>query len=306
MTVLFVPNNWLSHFVMRYLAFSGWMMTLLKRQDEYLNQRVILFRLQYETRSLQMHPELPCRSVVAPMPKLSEQRYALRLVVVPCWYLPSSVPFFQPIFFHLRCPTSLLLPSRIYFASVSIPVFPHLRHRACPPLSLLMTLYAIPIIPHLHRASIVILLCLCCGSHRIIFHIPVYFVSVFCLPSCIGSYLHSALFCNTLLAPLCSTLIFSLSAMIFSLHFSFLFWHGSSISPWCSCSAPICTFFFSLAFTPLCSNLVIPLRSVCSHLHAPYIICSTLIAPFMLWSACSDMLWSDCSDMLCLSFLWNF
>ena len=72
-------------------------MTLSKRQDGDLNQRVILFRLQYETHSLKMHPELPCRSVVSDTPKLSEGGYALRLVVVPCQYLPSPSPSFQPI-----------------------------------------------------------------------------------------------------------------------------------------------------------------------------------------------------------------
>ena len=44
-----------------------------------------------------MHPKLPCRSVVAPRHKLSERRYTLSLVVVPCRYFPSPSPFFQPI-----------------------------------------------------------------------------------------------------------------------------------------------------------------------------------------------------------------
>ena len=47
--------------------------------------------------SLQMHPKLPCRYIVAPTPKLLERRYALRLVVVPCQYLPSPTPSLQPI-----------------------------------------------------------------------------------------------------------------------------------------------------------------------------------------------------------------
>ena len=72
-------------------------MTLSNRQDGHLKQQVILFRLKYKTHSLQMHPESPCRSVVAPTPKLSERRYALRLVVAPCRYLPSPLPFFQSI-----------------------------------------------------------------------------------------------------------------------------------------------------------------------------------------------------------------
>ena len=72
-------------------------MTLLKSQDGYLNQRVILFRLKYETHSLQMHLEYPCRSAVAPTHNLSEQRCPRRLVVVPCQYFPSPLPFFQPL-----------------------------------------------------------------------------------------------------------------------------------------------------------------------------------------------------------------
>ena len=36
-------------------------------------------------------------SVIAPTPKLSEGQYTLRLVVVPCQYLPSPSPSFQPI-----------------------------------------------------------------------------------------------------------------------------------------------------------------------------------------------------------------
>ena len=72
-------------------------MKLSKRQDEYLNQRVILFRLQYDIHSLQMHPKFPCRSVFNPTPKLSERRYAFRLVVVPCRYLPSPLTSFQTI-----------------------------------------------------------------------------------------------------------------------------------------------------------------------------------------------------------------
>ena len=86
-------------------------MTLSKHQDGYLNQQVILFRLQYETHSLQMHPKYPCRSVVVPMPKLSELRYALRLVVIPRQYLSSPSPFFQPI-----------LPYLLYhISSVAVP-----------------------------------------------------------------------------------------------------------------------------------------------------------------------------------------
>ena len=39
-------------------------------KNGYLNQQLILFRLQYETHSLQMHTKSPCRSVFASTPKL--------------------------------------------------------------------------------------------------------------------------------------------------------------------------------------------------------------------------------------------
>ena len=134
-------------------------------------------------------------------------------------------------FSHLRRPTSVLLTSRISSAAISTPVVPHLHPCAHPTLSSLLKLYSIPIISHLHRISILILPHLCCGSHRIIFHRTVYFAIVVCQPSRILSSPHSALFCTTLIAPLFSALIFSLSTLIFSLIFPFLFWHGYSLSP---------------------------------------------------------------------------
>ena len=121
-------------------------MTLSKRRDGYLNQRVILFRLKYGTHSLQMHPELPRRSVFILTTKLSEKRYALRLVVIPSKYFTIPSPFFQPILPSLS--------SHIY--SVAVPhllhrrihsCLPHLRHHARTPLSSLLIFYAIPIIP---------------------------------------------------------------------------------------------------------------------------------------------------------------
>ena len=70
-----------------------------------------------------MHPKSSCRSVVAPMPNLSERRYVIRLVVVPCQYLPSPFPFFQPI--------SPSLSSHI--SSVAVPHILHVRiHPCCP------------------------------------------------------------------------------------------------------------------------------------------------------------------------------
>ena len=64
--------------------------------------------------------------------------------------------------------------------------------------------------------------------------------------------------------------------------------------------------FSPLAFSPLCSNMIIPLSSVCSDLLALSLIYSTMIAPLMLWSFCSDLLGSYRSDLLCLSFLCTF
>ena len=64
--------------------------------------------------------------------------------------------------------------------------------------------------------------------------------------------------------------------------------------------------FSTLAFTPLCSNLIISLRSVCSGLISPFLICSTMIALLMLWSDCSDLRGSACFYLICLSFLWTF
>ena len=70
-----------------------------------------------------MHPKSLCRSVVAPTPKLSDQQYALRLVVVTCKYFPSLSPSFQPI-----SPS----PS----PHISSIAFPHLlfrcTHLCCP------------------------------------------------------------------------------------------------------------------------------------------------------------------------------
>ena len=126
-------------------------------------------------------------------------------------------------FRHLRSPKPHMLPSHISSAPIFITVVPHLRHHARTPLSSPPTLSAIPFIVHLHRASIVIFPHLCCGTYHIIFYRSVYFAAVFCPPSPIGSSTCSLSFCTTLLAPLCFTLLFLLSALIFSLHFYFLF-----------------------------------------------------------------------------------
>ena len=191
-------------------------------------------------------------------------------------------------FSHLRCPVSLLFPSHISSVAVSIHIVPHILRRACLLLSSPLNLSAIPIILHLHRVFVVILLYLCCGPYHIIFRRSVYFAAVVCLPSPIGSSPCYALFCTTLLAPLWSTIIFSLSALIISLHFSLFFWKYYLLSPWCSLSARICRIFSPLALTLFCSNLIITLSSICSDLLALSPICSILISPLVLWSSCSN------------------
>ena len=95
----------------------------------------------------------------------------------------------------------------------------------------------------------------------------------FCLPSRFGYSSCSELFCTALPVLLFSTLLFSLSALIFSIIFSFLFCYGSSLSPWFFHSALICRVFSPLTFTVLCSNLIIPLSSVWSNLISSSLIC---------------------------------
>ena len=116
----------------------------LKKKNGYLNQWVILFRLQYDTHSLEMHPESPCRSVVTPTPKLSEQRYALRLVVVPCRHFTSPLSFFQPI---SPSPSS-------HISSVAVPHLFHRRIHPCcpasPPLCSSAAGFAADIVCHPH------------------------------------------------------------------------------------------------------------------------------------------------------------
>ena len=93
--------------------------------------------------------------------------------------------------------------------------------------------------------------------------------------------------CTTLLANICSTLLFSLSALIFSLHFYFLFWHGYFLSLRCSCSDPICHVFYHLPSVRSSTIWSFP-----SALYTP-------ICFFHLWST---QLWllRSCSDILAL------
>ena len=72
------------------------------------------------------YTELLCRSIVAPMPKLSERRYALRLVVAPCHDFPSPSPSVETI--------SPYLSSHI--SSVAVPHLLRRRIYPCCPTSL--------------------------------------------------------------------------------------------------------------------------------------------------------------------------
>ena len=123
MTAVVAQKSCLSPFVMRSLDFTGLMMTLSNPQDEYLNQQVILFRLQYEIHILQMYPKSWCRSVITPTPKLSKQTIRPQVSSTSLSILSQSV---TAISIHLAisvvphifccCPTSPL-PSYPYLLS---------------------------------------------------------------------------------------------------------------------------------------------------------------------------------------------
>ena len=232
--------------------------------------------------------------IFSAIPIIPEWQYTLRLAVVPCRYFSSPLPSLQLIF---PSPSSHILSVAIpHLLRFSI----HICCPASPPLCSSTYVFTADLVwyPYLTR--------LCCSPYTIIFHSYVYFAAVVCLPSPVGSSPHSASFCTALLALLWSTLILSLPDLIFSLNSSFLFWHGYSLSPWCSCSAMICHVFPPLAVTTICSNLIIPLSSVCSDMISTSLIWSTMIAPLILWSACSDPLGSARSYMIYHFFLWTF
>ena len=174
-----------------------------------------------------------------------------------------------------------MFPYHISSAAVSIPVVLHLRHSARLPLSSPLTMSAIPIILHLHCISIVVLPRLCCSPYQIIFHLSVYFAaflsafsdwifSLICIVlyyTAFSALLHTNFL--TLYFDLLSKLLFYILARLFSISVMFLI---------CS-NLP---HFFSLAFTPLCSTLIILLSHICSNLIAPSLICSTMIALLIL------------------------
>ena len=299
MTTFVAPKLWLSPFGMRYFSLPGWMMTLSKRQDGYLNQQVNLFRLQYETHSLQMHLKLPCMSVVAPTPNLLDQQYSLRLVAVPCQCSPSPLPLFQLISpspssniysvavphilcrrIHLYCPTYLPPCSSAAVFTADLVCYP--RYPESPPCF------------HCHPPTSLLRFSLnYLSSSRVLSR-------YFSLPSRIIYSPRSASSCTTLLAPLCSALLFSLFALILSLRFPFLFWHGSSLSPWCSCFAPICRVFLHLP-----SLRSAPISSFPSALYAPICLPHLWYAQLRLIHSCSDLLapiWLDQIDQICSFF----
>ena len=265
MTAVVAQKNWLPPFVMRYLALPGWMVKLSKRQDGYLNQRVILFWLQYKTHSLQMNPEFPCRSIVTPTPKLLDQRYTLRLLVITCLYFPIPLPFFQSISsslsshisfvsaphllcrrIHTWCPASMTpCLSAIVFTD---NLFCHLHYTESPPrlhyhppASLLRFL-----LHYLPLSRVLCRRCLSNFSDRIFFSLCIILYYTAC------SALLRTTFLN-LYYYLLTTMLFSLLERIFSLCVMFLirshlprFIHFTSLrsapiwSPPSALSAPIC------------------------------------------------------------------
>ena len=215
---------------MRYLAFPGPTITVSKLQDGYWNQRVILFRLQYETHSLQMHPKFPCRSVVFPTSKLLERRYALRLVVVSCQYLPSLLPFFQPI--------SPSPSSQISYVSVHHLLCRRI-HPCCPGYLLPCSSAAVftaDLICHPHCTASTMLLH--CHHPASLLRFSLHYLPSSCVlrRRCLSTFSDwiFSLLCVVLYYTACSALIhtnfLTLCSDILTAIF-FIFWHGSSLSP---------------------------------------------------------------------------
>ena len=236
-----------------------------------------------------MHPKSPCRSVIDFTTNLSEQRYALRLVVVTCRYFPSPSPSFQPIssspsshlssvavphllcrHIHSCCPASPppCLSATVFTTDLVFrPYYPAYPPRllCCPPVNMLRSLsYYLPSFRVLHRR------CLSTFSDRVFF-----WLCVILYYTAFSALLHTNFL--TLCSDILTKLFFSPLERLFSLSVMFLL--RSDL-----------TRFSPLAFTPLCSNLIIRLRSICSNLLAPSMICSNMIALLILLSACSDLL----------------
>ena len=222
------------------------------------------------------------------IPIIPEQRYALRLVVFPCWCMPSMLPSFQPI--------SPSLSSHIS----SIAVVPHLlRHHihpycpaSAPPWSstdvfttdLVFHKYYPASPPRLHcypPASLLRSLSHYLPSFRALLRrcLSTFYDRIFS-SLCIVLYytawsalLHTTFL--TLQSDLLTTIFFSLLEQLFSL--SVMFSLRSDLPR-----------FSSLAFTLLCSNLIIThqfylLRSDCLISDMLNYYCSTHDLIFLLW-----------------------
>ena len=235
-----------------------------------------------------MHPKWLCRSVVAPTPNLLEQQYALRLIIVPCWYLPIPFPSFQTIslsplshissialpnlphrHIHPCCPASLPPCSSTAFFTSDLVYHPYYtasppRLHFHPPVSLLRS--------SLHYLSSFRVICCRClstfSNHILSLLCVILYYTVW------SNLLHNIFI--TLRYYLITTFFFSLLERLFSLSMMF------------SLSFDLIR-FSPLAFTPFFSNLIIPLSFIFSDLLVSSLIFSTLIALFMLWYDCSDV-----------------
>ena len=239
-----------------------------------------------------MNPESPCRSIVTPMPKLSERLYDLRLLVVSCWYLPILLPFFQS--------SSPSPPSHISSVAV-LHILLHHIHACCPaslpPCLSGRCLQRWPcLLSPLSRISTAPPLASSCVSVAV--RITLSFI-VLCtstpflsnLSYRIFSYLWVILY-YTAFSTLIRTNFLTLRSDILTT-IVFLFCHGSSLSLWCFCSAPICRVFLHLP--SLWSALICLLPSALS-----VTICLLHLWSAQLWfiCSCSDLLDPMCLDQL--------
>ena len=179
---------------------------------------------------------------------------------------PRSPPHTYPYLLYCISSTMLFL---CYIHSQ--PCVPYL-----PPVSLLRSLS--------HYIPSFCVLCRCCfstfsGQIFSFLYIILYFTAC-------SALIHSNFL--TLSSDILTTILFCILARIF--YFPVMFLVYSDLPR-----------FSPLAFTPLCSNLVTPLSSICSDLLYPYLICSTLIALLILWSTCSNLIGPARSYLLCRS-----
>ena len=115
-------------------------------------------------------------------------------------------------FFHLRSPTSHLLPSRISSIVVSIPVVPNLCHHSCLPLSSLLTLSATPIIlEQLYDLRLVVVPCQYFPNPLPFFQpispSPLYYISSVAVPHLVHRRIHTC--CPVSPPPFSSAAVFT-------------------------------------------------------------------------------------------------